>query len=262
MRMRSSKAVCYNTSLHLTESASVLPLLRSLVLLLPFEKQCRKFPQVNSTVMRFSVVISNPDMYYLDFSRLPRIERIGLFKGIPGHYEKQFGALNLPETLDRLKGAGRFITEVSTLKDKWLNRAYLRAGLSEFRSVAQALHWDLGRREVYSPEKSSNPLIHLIFRLRRIAVYVGNAATTEKEVEVTYRIFDEDREATLPALLLRDLERYLRQENLSDYDSKEITRICDWFEEEQSKFGAPHVLLCGILQYGLELRDVYSDRTR
>jgi len=199
-------------------------------------------------------------MFDLDFSRLPEIKRVGLFKGIPAHYEKKLRPLDLPETLDRLKGAGRFVDEVSPQKDEWLNRAYLRGGLSEFRSVAQALHWDIGRRQVFSPEKSSNPLIHLIFRLRRVAVYLGNAETTEKEVEVTFRIFEKDRETTRRVLLLAEVEQYLRQENLSEYRDEDISRICSWFNRNQSEFGAPHVFLCGILQYCNELLDVYSDR--
>src|SRR5689334_6906619 len=104
-------------------------------------------------------------MIALDFTRLPTISRHRIFYGMPRSIEEPMTALELPETVDRLRGASYFLGHVSADDPVWRSRVFLRAGLSEFRSAAQALHWDLGRRSVHSPEKSTNPLVHLVFWL-------------------------------------------------------------------------------------------------
>ncbi len=199
-------------------------------------------------------------MFQLDFSLLPEFVGHRIIKGLPAYIGEPLEALRLPETLDRLRGASRFLGEVSSHNDDWLNRAYLRAGLSEFRSVAQALHWDLGRREVHSPEKSRNPLIHLIFRLRRLTVYVANAPTAHREVTAVFRIFDEEHSKNIRVLLIDGIESYLRREKMVNYEKADVSKLCDWFESNQRQYGASQVLYAGVLQYCEELCWVYSVR--
>lgn len=200
-------------------------------------------------------------MFDLDFGQLPRIIRHQLFKVMPPFVEEPLASLGVPESLDRLKAATLLLNEMSPENDAWLNRAYLRAGLSEFRSVAQALHWDLGRRRVHSPEKSRNPLVHLVFRLRRVAVYVANVATSEQQVTATLRFGDSETSADIKILLIPRLEEYLRKEDLSRYSDEDISRICRWFDANQEVYGAPQVLSTGVLVYAQELAEVYADRT-
>ncbi|MEQ9091581.1 MAG: hypothetical protein RIE52_10860 [Balneola sp.] len=197
-------------------------------------------------------------MFELDFSLLPEIQRGKLMMGLPSDIEEDLGLLGLSETLDRLKGACRFIDEVSAHKDDWLNRAFFRAGLSEFRSVAQALHWDIGRQQVYSPEKSKNPLIHLIFRLRRITVYASNLSTKKKETSFSVFFDGKDHKANVNVLMIQNLEQTLSKEKLDEYKPEDIQTICSWFEKNQSVFGASHVLSIGVLLYCLELCEVYK----
>lgn len=199
-------------------------------------------------------------MIDLDFSLLPEIKRSKVLMGMPADVEKELKQIQLPETLDRLKGACRFLDEVSSAKEMWLNHAYLRAGLSEFRQVAQSLYWDIGRRKVHSPEESKNPLVHLVFRLRRIAVYLENISTKEHETSVVFHFDGEDHNANVRVLLIDNVKSYLESENLDKYKNEDINRICDWFEEIQPKYGASAILSIGVLLYCLELCEVYSNR--
>lgn len=195
----------------------------------------------------------------LDFALLPTIVRHSLFKGLPHFVEERLSQLPLPETRDRLRAASLFFDEVSPSSKDWENRGYLRAGFSEFRSLAQALFWDLGHRRVYSPDKSRNPLVHLVLRLRRVAVYVANARTESQDVTATIAFGDRSHEASIQILLIRDVEAYLRHEKLSHYSDKDITRICAWFDENQAIYGAPQVLSVGVGVFALELCDEYAD---
>lgn len=199
-------------------------------------------------------------MIELDFDALPSIVRHRLFYGIPPYIEEPLAQVRLPETLDRLRAASLFLGHVSAEDPEWRSRAYLRAGLSEFRSVAQALHWDLGRRAVHSPEKSRNPLIHLVFRLRRLAVYVANARTSPREVTASITLGDHTTAADISILLIDDLRGYLTRERLDAYRTEDIVRLCEWFDNEQQQWGASQVLDIGVLQYCQELVDVYAAR--
>jgi hypothetical protein len=163
-------------------------------------------------------------MFDLDFSILPTIVRHSVFQGLPHFVEDPLSKLQLPETLDRLKSASWLLDEVSASMKEWQNRGFLRAGLSEFRSVAQALHWDLGRREVYAPEKSRNPLVHLVVRLRRVAVYLANAPTATQSVIAAITFGEQSTESEIEILLIADLERFLRADNLGGYRDEDISR--------------------------------------
>jgi hypothetical protein len=199
-------------------------------------------------------------MFDLDFSILPTIVRHSVFQGLPHFVEDPLSKLQLPETLDRLKSASWLLDEVSASMKEWQNRGFLRAGLSEFRSVAQALHWDLGRREVYAPEKSRNPLVHLVVRLRRVAVYLANAPTATQSVIAAITFGEQSTESEIEILLIADLERFLRADNLGGYRDEDISRVCSWFDENQRIYGAPQVLSVGVGVYGLELCREYADR--
>lgn len=181
--------------------------------------------------------------------------------GLPPYIEEPLAGLNLPETLDRLKATSLFLGNVSSSKSMWKNYAYLRASFSEFRSVHQALYWDLGRDcQVHSPLKSSNPLVHLIFRLRRLAVYVASAPTSEGEVSVEFCELKATTRVDIKIILIDDLYNYLIREKLTDYHSEDIQQICEWFNKNQYIHGASHIFNVGVMQYCQELAEVYSDR--
>lgn len=184
--------------------------------------------------------------------------------GLPHRLQEKVRSLDLPETLDRLRGASSFIDHVSEKKADWENRAFIRASLSDFRSVDQALYWDLGRREVHSPEKSPNPLVHLVYRMRRIAVYVRNAKMAEHDTTVPVWLLDEEKNLDIRVLLIDEVERYLLLEKrlLRSYSAEDISRTCEWFEENQRVFGAPLVINVGIWMYCEELCDVYAGRRK
>ncbi len=200
-------------------------------------------------------------MIDLAFDLLPTIVRHQLFKGLPPFIEEPLTKLKLPETVDRLRAASLFLGEVGPSDKPWEDRAYLRAALSEFRSVTQALRWDLGTSQgLHSPQKSRNPLIHAVYRLRRLAVYVANAPTKEREVTASIQVFDKTHQAEIKVLLIDDVERYLRLGNLKDYKPEDVSRISNWIEENQRVYGAPQVLDVGVQQYCQELCDVYENR--
>lgn len=197
-------------------------------------------------------------MYDLDFSLLPQITRHRIFTGLPSVLEKRLCQLRLPETLDRLRAVSYFLGHVGAGEEDWLNRGRLRAALSEFRSVREALRWDIDNPEsVHGPGRSANPLVHLVYRLRRIAVYVDNVDTSQETVTATIKFDDRDHHADVEVILIEDIEAYLRKENLKDYADDDISRICDWFEVNQRIFGAPQVLEVGVMQYCEELCRIY-----
>lgn len=194
----------------------------------------------------------------LDLGQLPQILNHRLFYGIPNWIDEPLAALGLPEAYDRLRGAVLMLDKIGAEDPVWQQRAYLRAGLSEFRSVPQALHWDLGRRDVHRPEDSRNPLVHLVWRLRRITVYVANAPTEQREVSATLTLGGNSMEHDIPILLIRDLGAYLRREKFKDYRPGDLAALCDWFEVNQAGYGAPLLLSVGVLQYCQELCEVYG----
>jgi len=201
-------------------------------------------------------------LFELDFSLLPSLETTSIFKGMDGKYKEALNSLNIPETTDRLKASALFFSECSQTKDKWKNRSYLRAGLSEFRSVNQALRWDNGgsTKNIPTLNKSKNPLIHLMWRLRRIHVYVKNPDFDKHETTLVLPD-DDEFEYTYEALILKDLEKHFRKEKLVDYRDEDISKICNWFESVQYRFGAPEVFIQGVHSYSEELIDLYSEKS-
>lgn len=199
-------------------------------------------------------------MYDLDFSLLPEVRISRLFMGLPANFETDLYNLKLYETLDRLKGACRFLDKVSAEKESWLNRAYIRAGLSEFRSAKQALLWDLSDRTVYDPTMSKNPLVHLAFRLRRVAVYVENLSTYSSPTSVSIFFDGENHTANINILLIRDLANSLKKETLDKYHKDDIANICDWFNACQNRIGAGATLSLGVMLYSQELFEYYSNK--
>ncbi len=66
----------------------------------------------------------------------------------------------------------------------------------------------------------------------------------------------------VPVLLIEDAAGYFLRERrlLQTYEPKHISLACQWFEENQLKYGAELLLDVGILMYCEELCDVYSQR--
>ena len=215
---------------------------------------------VQFTLRQLLWVVALPNVYDLDFALLPQIVRHAIFKDLPAFVDVPLSKLQLPETLDRVRSAHRFLAEVSATEKDWINRGHLRAGLSEFRSVDEALRWDLGNRGGHIPTRSRNPLIHLLYRLRRLTVYVANAPTKEQQVTAKLQLGDKVHEADIKILLIPDIEQYVRQENLDAYRAADIAQICAWFEDNQKVYGAPQVLETGVGLYCQELCHVYADR--
>jgi hypothetical protein len=200
-------------------------------------------------------------VYDLDCSLLPQIVRHGIFKNLPAFIDEPLSKLELPETLDRVRSAHRFLAEVSATEKDWINRGYLRAGLSEFRSVDEALRWDLGNRGGHIPTKSRNPLVHLLYRLRRLTVYVANAPIKEQQVTAKLQLGDMTHEADIKLLVIPDIEKYVRQGNIDAYRAEDMEQVCSWFEENQKVYGAPQVLETGVGLYCQELCEIYANRT-
>jgi hypothetical protein len=199
-------------------------------------------------------------MVDLDFHSLPTILHHRMFYGLPPFVAEPLAAVNLPESADRLEAASFFLGHVSANDSIARSHAYLRAGLSEFRSVAHALYWDIGHREVHTPEKSRNPLVHLVFRLRRVAVYVANAPTSRREVTATLSLGDNTTSAEIQLLLIDDIHGYLKRERLDAYQPEDIRRVCEWFDDAQQRWGASQILDIGVCQFAQELADVYAGR--
>jgi hypothetical protein len=199
-------------------------------------------------------------MIKLDFGTLPTILQHRMFYGLPPFVEEPLVAAGLPETTDRLQAASFFLGHIAAEDPTWRSRAYLRAGLSEFRSAAQALYWDIGRRDVHTPDKSTNPLVHLVFRLRRLAIYVANARTSPRDVTASLTLGNRTTSVEIKLLLIENLYGYLQQERLDSYRPEDIQRICVWFDDAQRQWGASQVLDIGVLQFCQELTNIYADR--
>jgi len=179
--------------------------------------------------------------------------------GIDGEYVEALKKLDIPETTDRLQASALLFYKCSKATKIWKNRGFLRAGLSEFRSINQALRWDNGgsTKNITTLDKSKNPLIHFMWRLRRINVYVQNP---EFDTNITTLVLpnNDDFEYSYQALVLKDVEEYFRKENLKDYKDEDITRICNWFSEIQYRFGAPEVFRQGLQSYAQTLINLYK----
>jgi hypothetical protein len=144
--------------------------------------------------------------------------------------------------------------------DDWLNRAYLRSGLNEFQKVAQPLRKDLPHGAyIHGPEESDNPLVHIVYRMRRIEVYKRSVATSDEIANVATQWGDEVSDHAVQILLLNDLQRYLMQEKWTKlYDVEIVEQACDWFEKNQRQFGASWILKVAIMQYCEELHSHYA----
>lgn len=181
-----------------------------------------------------------------------------MFRGLPNDAIDGLGSLNMPHTLNRIRGATYLFEEVSASNKDWQNQSFLRAGFSEFRSVKDALAWDLGRQRNFTPEESKNPLVHFLYRMRRISVYLGSPETESEWVEIPTRWDGKDSKWPAQIVKLKKVEEYLRREKLDRYQSSDISGICEWIERMQSGFGISTVLVVGIYFYAIELIDHYS----
>lgn len=199
-------------------------------------------------------------MYSLDFDLLPRIIRHPVWRGLHHSIDDKLSKLQLPETYDRLRTASMLFSDVTESKQPWLSKGYLRAALSEFRSVPQALRWDIGGQKFYSPKESKNPLVHLVLRLRRLTVYVASVSTAEERVIGNFAFGDREYTEETSIVILTDIHRYVGLDKLIGYEPSDVKAICDWFDENQRVFGAEHVLNIGLMQYCEELCEHYKAR--
>jgi hypothetical protein len=81
---------------------------------------------------------------------------------------------------------------------------------------------------------SKNPLVHLMWRLRRINVYVSNPEFDHYETTLYWADEKaENNEINYKTLVIREIEHFYRLENLKDYKGEDINMICEWFENVQ-----------------------------
>ncbi|MBN8884610.1 MAG: hypothetical protein J0I77_02710 [Rudaea sp.] len=203
--------------------------------------------------------MSSPD---LDFSVLPAVQSMSIFRGFDRDIERAMIAANLfDETLDRARGSVMLLHNAPTGDETWRAEAYIRGGLAEFGAMGDALSRDLhiaSRIErPHAPLLSKNPLIHLLCAMRNVEIHTAPSKALSSKANVTLRHPDgSDSDSELPIVLIKDLRvaRLLaKREVRRRYKREHFEMIVEWFNEKQKVFGAPYLMGRGVEIYCSEI---------
>jgi hypothetical protein len=181
--------------------------------------------------------------YALDFTLLPDVDRMSIFNLLDLSIEEEMRSIGiLKETLNRARAAAFFLAASGPSSratsfggdGHWVNEALLRAGLAEFSSIDGTLARDLRSandpREPLKIKDSRNPLIHLLELLRNTNIHSQ----------------------------ISEFHRKGRR-NRHLYKHQQLSDLVDWFNRQQSIFGAGHLLRLGVELYCLELLLLYQE---
>ncbi len=163
-----------------------------------------------------------------------------------------------PETLDRARGAVMFAEAANGHNDTWIDGAYLRAALGEFRSMEEAFGRDmaeLGTTKTFKLVDSENPFLHLIKILRDLNFHVKRMDTAKESREASWR--EQTFEHTVVLVADLSLEDFIATSNTKYYEMQDLERMFDWFNSAQSNWGAGYVVRVAVETYIKELSEFY-----
>jgi len=144
--------------------------------------------------------------------------------------------------------------------EAWHDEAFIRAGLSEFRSVEQTASREhkLGECPGRFPAiaDSKNPLLHLMLLLRHATVHTRSVETSRHDTSVISTFGGDAHEVKYTTSVLTgiDVEQLLeRRETRQSYVRSDLEGVAEWFLERQQTFGCHEVFRAGVDIYCREI---------
>lgn len=167
---------------------------------------------------------------------------------------------SMEEFYQRTQAALMFVLKTDAETESWINEAYIRAGLNEFYSLE-----DAARRafrcmgQVRTPptlRESFNPLVHLMYSLRRINVHVKPSTASVGEIHVQLNNPNNLQEFTWDAVMLSDKtesDLLSHGDVKMHYRHEDIKKAMAWVLQNQKAFGIGQVFRQGIEAYCREV---------
>lgn len=197
---------------------------------------------------------------------LPEIKYSSILIKFDDDVEEFFKVNNdLINVKERARAARMFFVGQCASGEAWRLSAHLRAGLSEYVSMSEALNVDCRKLGLGKPPKlligSANPIVFAMYLIRNINVHasctssdfrkssiIWNDPQNPKEIDIDIGILNDDFESQL--LNYKDARKLCSEED--------ILRICDWIKTKQLEFGVGHLLNKGLSCYFREIIEWYN----
>lgn len=194
----------------------------------------------------------------LNFELLPPVEATTIFMKLDTDIEARLKSVGyLEEAINRANGSLMQFHSASAKKASWFNESHIRAGLADFRSMADCLTREYraaGLRGKPAPIfESLNPLIHLMVLLRDVNLHATATRSSTQETTVISQLGGEPHEYTYDAVVLEPFDVGELLGRRTDYYCQEIEAVVSWLFEKQVVFGVAHIFHEGIEAYCREI---------
>jgi len=215
----------------------------------------------------------------LNFSLLPDLRVAPLCMTIdwlsPGYGAKN-PLTELPETYDRADAAVKFCWFVGGPAERLCckeddtmttRQAFLRAALSEFASMEEALKRDLVsigiKDRCMKITDSRNPLLHIVKQLRNLEIHLRSGAISSQRQRALLQNLKKPEsvsEQNLTIWVMDDLttEQFDNLRGAHLYRENDRNELISWFNQAQKAWGLDEIVFRAVLSFGQELIERYS----
>lgn len=212
-----------------------------------------------------------PSYNQLDFQLLPSLESAPIFVSLDPVLEENMASL--PETWARADAALRFCWYISQGTERLhadepratrLREAFLRACLTEYRSMEEVLPRDLDAIAINTPalkiHQIENPLVHLMKEVRNFEIHLASSALTPNKIKVIVRWQNEEleHESTIWVTEPLTVQKFNGLDNARYYSATDIKAMVDWFNDAQQEWGVHHLAFLAVKTYCEELVTYYE----
>jgi hypothetical protein len=205
--------------------------------------------------------------HILDFSLLPNLDIGSMFGGLRDELTKPIKSLH--RALSRLETAEHAACKsTQNVEDRTLDQraAYMRWASVDLVSASELLPLDLGELKLKRPphtlSRSKSPLIHLVKEFRNLEVHLRPSKLSQSAINVLWGDPDPAKahaEFDMQIWLVTDFDvkAFKQLKNATRYESRDLVKMIDWFNDAQRRWGAGDLIKRAIQTYCKELKDAY-----
>lgn len=201
-------------------------------------------------------------MNSLDFTMLPTLEKGSAVYRLPPELDRKLSAF--PATYDRARGALSFSVKINHEPrcddgaDMKARESLIRAALGEYVSMEEAIKWDRPDSQTPRIRDSRNPLLHMMKELRNLQFHEITSPLRARPEKIIYA----GTEFDVDLYCVEDLkeEDFDRLNNAKFYSPDDKTRMIQWFNENQAKWGVSELILRAVTIFARDIvRTVLSE---
>lgn len=160
----------------------------------------------------------------------------------------------LPEVLERVEGCVHFcfltnqnsvVTQSDYVGSARPRQMFLRAALCEFGSIGDAakLDFEAGRRQAPAMDQLLHPQIHIIRLLRHVNVHLAGSPLGRESRPAIWNGPNGVVEFEHVHYVVKSLAESVREtDDARKYADGDLTRMTNWLEDEQCKWGIANVI--------------------